>query len=873
VVRLTSIEENVPRTAVEETDFVLIAASCAGANVWLQGRGLRRFLHRVYLLITITVLAASHPHLAAQEVTSQAPPPGVTVDALPDGPDRAKYPDAIVLPEAAGATDVVMESSGNQSKTGTLFVLDRDVVVTYGDRKVAADHIEYDSESGDVTATGHVRVTGGPNQEMISASHGTMNIKAQTGRFYDVVGSVGLKTGGHTLEYASSNPFLFTGRMVVKKGPQDYEIFDGTLTSCQMARPDWLLSAGKFSVDSEKARASNSVFHLLNVPLLYLPYVTHPVDSEDRQSGFLIPVISNSSSKGIVLGEEVYWAINRSMDLTAGTEYFSQRGWSPSMSFRYKGIGSDFATARFRALYDRGYYPGGGTIFVNQGGQDVTYSGRHDFSAQTRVVADAEYLSSYVYREAFTANFNQAVSTDILSTIYGVHEANGFAASFRGDRYQGLKRIPVGVTPGQEVKIFHAPSIDFTTTDHALGTTGLEWSLDSSAAGLKRTEPNFTTSGIVERLDVHPELAYPMHGGGWNVRPSLGLRDTLYSRSRKTPYTFGGTPVESPDSVNRADVEVKIDIRPPVLERTFDSGTLAKLFRHDVKHTIEPEVTYRYVNGIGNFLNVLRFDGIDVASDTNELEYGVTQRLYLRPTKTRDCITPEGMKPGPRSRTSQADPDEPKVSPCGNREFITWRVTQKYYFDQLFGGAVLNGRRNIFDTTLNLSGIAFLTEPRAISPLVSRLRVKTSEKLDLEWNFDLDTGAKKFTANNFLADIHEGNIFGGISYARLNAPGRAYSEGISSTTSDFSQLRVLGGYGSPTKLGAGLAGSVNLDLKQNSLQYGAVQASYNWDCCGFSVEYRKYELGSVRNEGVERFSFTLKNIGSAGDLKRADRLF
>jgi LPS-assembly protein len=762
--------------------------------------------------------------------------------------------------------------SATQSKSGSVYVLDRDVVITYGDRQIQADHVEYDSDSGDVTAAGHLKVTGGPNHEVISASHGTLNINAQTGTFYDVVGSVGLRTAGHTVEYINDNPFLFTGRMVVKKGPQAYDIFDGTLTSCQMAKPDWLLSAGKFSVDGEKARASNSIFHLLNVPLLYLPYVTHPVAAGERQSGLLIPVISNSSTKGIVLGEEIFWAINRSMDLTVGTDYYSMRGWSPSAVYRYRGLGNDFAIARFRALYDRGYTTGG--VYVNQGGQDVTFSGRRDLSQATRFVADAEYLSSYVYREAFTENFNQAVSTDILSTVYGVHESDGYAASFRGDRYQGLKLIPVGNTPGEEVKIFHAPSIDLTTTDHALGTTGLEWSLDSSVAGLKRVQPSFATSGIVERLDLHPAISYPISFAGWKFRPSLAVRDTLYSRSRVTPYA-GGTPVESTNGVNRGDVEVTIDIRPPVLERTFDSGEIAKLFRHDVKHTIEPEVTYRYVNGIGDFLNILRFDNIDVATNTNELEYGVTQRLFMRPVKARDCTTAEGLRQTVRSKTSSQsnEPNEPKISPCGNREWISWRVTQKYFFDQLFGGAVQTGRRNIFDTTLNLSGIAFLTEPRAISPLISRLRFRTSQKLDLEWNFDLDTGAKKFTANNFLADFHEGNIFGGLSYARLNAPGRSYSEGLASSTSDFSQLRVLGGYGSPTKLGLGAAASANFDLKLDSLQYAAVQASYNWDCCGFTAEYRKYELGSVRNEGVERFSFTLKNIGSAGNLNRSDRLF
>jgi LPS-assembly protein len=163
--------------------------------------------------------------------------------------------------------------------------------------------------------------------------------------------------------------------------------------------------------------------------------------------------------------------------------------------------------------------------------------------------------------------------------------------------------------------------------------------------------------------------------------------------------------------------------------------------------------------------------------------------------------------------------------------------------------------------------------------MISRLRLHPSEKVDVEWDFDLDTGAKKFTSNNVLVDVREGNISTGLSYARLNAPGRFYTQGFNSLVSDFEQLRFLLGYGGPTKRGLGVAANLGLDLRAittNSgglLQYGALQASYNWDCCGFSVEYRKYELGSVRNENAYRFNFTLANIGTAGNLRRAERLF
>jgi LPS-assembly protein len=315
-----------------------------------------------------------------------------------------------------------------------------------------------------------------------------------------------------------------------------------------------------------------------------------------------------------------------------------------------------------------------------------------------------------------------------------------------------------------------------------------------------------------------------------------------------------------------------------VLERTFDSSLLERVFGSEVKHTIEPSATYRFVGGINDFSHILRFDDVDVASNTNELEYGVTQRLFLHAGRN-------GGKPRPCKLAEMADStdaddapdDEPNGKPaspkCSTREFFSWRVGQKAFFNQSFGGALQDGRRNILDTTLNFSGIAFLTGPRSVSPVISRLRVRPNEVFDLEWNFDYDTVLGRFTSNNVFADAHRGNLFGGFSYAKLNAPGHFETDGLSSATTDFNQVRVLLGYGMPTKEGLSVAANAGIDAKLGSVQYGSLETSYNWNCCGFSVEYRKYELGSVRNENAYRFNFTLANIGTAGNLRRAERLF
>jgi LPS-assembly protein len=843
---------------------------------------------------------ASFTHLAAQEVTSAAPP--AETGAM-------HYPDAEPIPAKDEEVQVSVDSRGPQSKVGSLWIADDDVVMTYGDLTLQADHIEFDKDTGDVSLTGHLLESGGENDESIHASHGTINVQTQTGRFYDVTGSVGLRQRpvagaavvGQREVYTNGNPFLFTGRLVVKSGPREYQIYDGTVTSCQLPSPDWLLSASEFSVDGEKARATNSVFHVRNIPMLWLPYVTHPVDANDRQSGILIPVLGDSSSKGITVGEQIYWSINRSTDLTVGTIYYSDRGWEQSASFHYRGLGDDHAHARYSGLQDRGYTPVGGT-YTNQSGQDLTFSARRDFisaseaareaeqgasmgsaGTQIRTAADVEYLSSFLYREAFSTNFNQAVSSDVVSTVYGTREWDGMALSAEGDRYQGEKRVRTPMLPEEQVHIFHAPAVEFTTVDHELGTTGLEWNVDSSVSMLKRVQPNFESGGMIERLDVRPELTYPFGGGGWRMRPSVATRETFYSRSRY-PAVPGVAEVENLATLNRSDLELQLDMRPPVLERTFDSGFVRRLLRHDVKHTIEPELTYRYVNGIGNFQDVLRFDGVDVASNTNEIEYGATQRLFLRQTGTRTCHVPgseaDAMEIlGGGDTDAVEDPGQATgrtnvaQSVCGNREWISWRVAQKYFFDANFGGAVVDGRRNILATTLDFSGIAFLTEPRNISPLLSRLRVRTSEKTDVEWDFDYDTGAKKFTANNIYADVHEGDVVAGVSYARLNAPGRSYVAGVASSVADFSQMQVKLGVERQNKAGLSVATNAGIDLDLGTVQYGAIQTSYNWNCCGVSVEYRKYELGSARNENVYRFNFTLANIGSAGNIRHSDQLF
>jgi LPS-assembly protein len=215
------------------------------------------------------------------------------------------------------------------------------------------------------------------------------------------------------------------------------------------------------------------------------------------------------------------------------------------------------------------------------------------------------------------------------------------------------------------------------------------------------------------------------------------------------------------------------------------------------------------------------------------------------------------------------------TKPCENqsRELLSWELAQRYYFDPTFGGAVVNGQSNVLTATVSLTGIAFLTEPRRFSPIVSKIRVHPTANIDGSWQLDYDTVLGRMNASTTLLNYRVGDIFFGGGHAFLRTIGGILASGPSVGPDKFNQFRVLMGYGGPNKLGWSSAASIGFDANLGFLQYGSFQASHNWDCCGISTEYRRYALGTVRNENQFRFAFTLANVGTFGNLKRQDKLY
>ncbi len=839
--------------------------------------------------IFITTAVVCHLLLAPAIVTSQTlPPPQVT------GSDREPAPPATPVPPkspsqiAGQIEEPVTIRAVHQEKDGSVYHLRGQAEIDYRNYILRADEITYNADTGDSTEDGHVLLDGGPYDEHVESSHSIYNVRTQVGTFYSAIGTVGFRMRASRYTMTTTNPFAFSGKIVEKHGPDHYLVRQGTVTTCQLPRPKWLFEARHIWVDIDgTAKLYNSGFELMSLPVFYFPYVSFPVQKE-RQSGFLIPTFGTSSIKGEIVGESAYWAINRSMDAILGADYYSKRGWFERADFRARPSDSSFLFFNYQQMVDRGV----GNPRQNQGGEDARFMAERPFGT-FRGVANIDYLSSFVFRIVFTDVYTQAIDSEVRSQIFLSNTTDGFHFNALAERYQNfdvcnpnteLNASCSTITSTQLVRILHTPSFFISGEERQLGNTPLYWSFQSAIEGLQRREApedsqelplGFRTAPLVGRFDLAPSLAMPLRWRGWSLRPALTLRDTFYTQELD-PGLAEGYGKAADQTINRKSLEASFELRPPALSRVFDRPWLGRKW----KHVIEPRLKYDFVTGINNFDNILRFDATDVLTNTNELEYSLVNRLYARHVdpNQKDCDTP-GIPTLTIGGVPQVGvvPWEPPPVPgtrlcaTGPREILSWEIGQKYFFDPTFGNALQGGERNVFTTTGDLTGIAFLDDPRRFSPLISRLRIQPSLRTNAEWDLDYDFQAGRINSSMALVNYHFGpfTMGGGDAFLRVIDTGTRTIE----TQSEFHQFRVLFGYGQSNKRGLSAATSVGVDTDTGTLQYAAIQTSYNWDCCGLNVEYRRFALGSVRNENQYRFTFTLANIGSIGNLKRQERLY
>ncbi len=748
------------------------------------------------------------------------------------------------------APDEIELQAVTQDSNGSLRYLHHDAKIETSEMSISADEIEYNSETHWAYAHGHVHLEQFATGDTLNADHGDYNLKTQAGKFYAVSGTSPAKIITSPGVLTTTNPFYFQAQWAERIRDR-YILHHGFLTDCKIPKPWWTFEAPVFDViPGDRAIARHTLFRLKRVPIFYLPFFYRPLGKNPRQSGFLTPNFGHSTLYGFMYGGGYYWAINRSYDMTGIVRYFTERG--PAIAYDFRGKQSEVTDFDFN-LYGvddiQGALEPDGSR-QKQGGAEFALTARTQiWGFDGRLVYN--YLSSYLFRQAFSYSFASTISSENNSIGYlQRHFHDGaYALNLVFQRDQTFESVTTLDQIPNEVVIQKLPSIEFSGRDQPIsdGPVPVWFSFESSAGLLTRAEPpgiyssgtstkTFQT-GPLSRVDIEPRVMTSFNFKNLSLNPSITLGATDYGNSYSSSTTYANNPVSSVALANlnliRKDADFVLDLRLPTVERVYTPPKWLQL-GEKVKHVIEAEATYEYVTGINEFQRTIHFDTTDILSNTNQLTLSLTNRLYRKDKR-------------------------------GNvGEFMTWRISQARYFDPTFGGAVLVGQRNVVLATTELTPFTFLDGPRPYSPVISSLTLNPYTWLSVQYGAEYDPLRHKVLDHTLSTSVRHSRYFGSISETAI-------------TTNPLlippaNQIVFGGGYGSTNRKGWNAAATVDFDAILNRRLFDFVTLSYNTDCCGFSFQLRNYNLG-IRNENQYLFSFSIANIGTFGSLQKQSRVF
>jgi LPS-assembly protein len=134
-----------------------------------------------------------------------------------------------------------------------------------------------------------------------------------------------------------------------------------------------------------------------------------------------------------------------------------------------------------------------------------------------------------------------------------------------------------------------------------------------------------------------------------------------------------------------------------------------------------------------------------------------------------------------------------------------------------------------------------------------------------DWRLDYDPLYGRIVSDLVAAGYRfRTNYFLNVGYRGLNPD---------PLIQDFaSQIVITAGYGNSLRKGLNFATMAYYDYQRSQLEFFFSQVTYNTDCCGFSLEARRFSFGT-RNENQFLISFIIANVGGFGTFRRQDRIF
>ncbi|MBW6414925.1 LPS-assembly protein LptD [Methylacidiphilum fumariolicum] len=544
---------------------------------------------------------------------------------------------------------------------GNIAVAKGNAVAHYGATDIYADEISYDSVKREVIADGNARVY--TEKRVFRASHIVYNLdtKAITALNWSLF----------------DTPLLSSGQTLTTPEEDHYHVENGMFTVENREHPYFQTKAKTIDIyANDKIVMKNVTVYMGKIPVLWLPVVSQPLNSEE-------------SSYNIIPGERSYW------------------GWFVTFTYNYKF--SEKAAATFQLDYRSLRGPAGGAIlkFIpSEGGMGFLrtyYANDFDFQLNPTSIPRFDVgpnrgMFNLAMKMPLTQEFTLStdlnywtdpyVLEDFLWNTYmynrqpdNVAWLNYYNSNFTADLlvrdnlmpfFNSINRLPELSILTNRTRIFNTPIayqsrysvVNFEQQFSNLNFTpgnifGLfyPWQpLNRFLFPLARTQtltpaqllalpsPYFLSNYGGYRWDTYQELSYPKEYFHWlSVTPRIGFEGTYWSDQN----VLSAVPTASRLDFSRALFVAGLESSFK-LSKVWENVDIPLLGIHGIRHVVQPFMNFQYIPnpydnpyqvlGFDNFLptitppviNLMNYPSIDSLFGMTYLRSGIRQRIQTK---------------------------------------------------------------------------------------------------------------------------------------------------------------------------------------------------------------------------------------------------
>lgn len=471
------------------------------------------------------------------------------------------------------------------------------VVIKTEERIIYSDKVKVNTKSGNGEAVGHVIITR-KDGTRLKAKRSRFNISSEQGRIFKTRGRLGRK-------------YYVKGDEFTRYSKTHYVAQKAHITTCEGLLPDWVFEAKSMDiVRGDRVLFKHGIFKVRDFPILYIPVGYIPIDKE-RKSGFLVPTWGSGGVEGTAFNNSYFWAIDKHSDATFGLDYSENRGFKPTIEYRY--------TPNW---HTKGNFT---ASFIDDKITDSTFWKVNGSHSQALPYGFSFSGVLDLQNQGFNRNFSNSTSaraqrnTDSYANI---------RKSWEGSSLDIVTRFRDSTDSGSDQTFAQLPQITYKTQRQAIGDSNFFFSQDSSFASFLTdldTSPDVDDKFFVQRFDFSPQFSYSTRVVPWlTFTPTLGLRETIYSKG-----------LDATDNNKRLDFFTRESFN---VGASFDGPRFEKIFKLNnkhipkLKHLIEPRINYAYTPDMDeeDRAKIRVFDGADTINRQSTISYSLVQRLLQK---------------------------------------------------------------------------------------------------------------------------------------------------------------------------------------------------------------------------------------------------